>query len=119
MQLVYIFPSFLSSVHKNVNTKDKAMAWIIHYKSFGNFFELKHVTTNTEIGLRKAKAIKKRIKGENYHEEQRNKIPSTIDKSKRKLHMECYKKFTLINSNNKYNKVQTNEARETRRLSSR
>ena len=28
--------------------------------------------------------------------------------------MECYKKFTVINSNNKYNKVQTNEARETR-----
>ena len=33
--------------------------------------------------------------------------------------MECYNKFTLINRNNKYNKVQTNEARETCRLSKR
>ena len=95
------------------------MACIIHYKSLGNYSELKNVTTNTEIGLRKAKAIREHIKGENYHKEQCNKIPSTIDKSKHKLQMECYKKFTLINSNNKYNKVQTNEARETRRLSSR
>ena len=33
--------------------------------------------------------------------------------------MECYKKLTLIDSNNKYNKVQTNEASETHRLSSK
>ena len=93
------------------------MACIIHYKSLGYYSELKHVTTNTEIGLRKAKAIRERIKGENYHEEQCNRIPLTIDNSKHKLHMECYKRFTLINSNSKYNKVQTNEARESRHLS--
>ena len=67
---------------------------------FGNYSELKYVTTNTQIGLRKAKAIRERIQGKNCHEEQCNEIPSTINKSKHKLYMKCYKKFTLISSNN-------------------
>ena len=86
---------------------------------FGKLFQAKTCYYQHWDELRKAKAIRERIKGKNYHEEQCNKILSTIDKSKYKLHMECYKKFTLINSNNKYNKVQTNEARETRPLPSR
>ena len=55
------------------------MACIIHDKFLGSYPELKHVTTNTEIRFRKAKAIIEYIKGENYHEEQCNKIPSIID----------------------------------------
>ena len=59
------------------------------YKSLGNYSERKHVITNTEIRVRKAKAIRERIKGESYHEEQCNKICSSIDKTKHKSHMEC------------------------------
>ena len=62
-QLVYIFFFFLSCIEKHVNIKGKNMACMIHYKSLGNYSELKNVTTNTEIGFRKAKAIRERIKG--------------------------------------------------------
>ena len=53
--------SFFPFQHKHVNIEDKNMACIIHYKSLGNSSEMKHVTTNTYIGLREAKAIKERI----------------------------------------------------------
>lgn len=85
------------------------MECLVHYRHLSKYSSLRSLTDETIAALTKAKSIRERVKGVNHHEEQSQGLPETLDKDKHKVHPECYKKFTLINSNQKHANI-TSEA---------
>ena len=54
-----------------------------------------------EEAILKAKSIRERIGGQNYHWQECNSIPTSVDKENHQLRRECYLTFTLVLVNSK------------------
>ena len=78
------------------------MECVVRYTHLSKYSGLRSLTDDTIAAIMKAKAIQELVKGANHHEQQCQSLPVILDKDRFKVHPECYKKFTLINSNKKY-----------------
>ena len=78
------------------------MECVLHYNHLSKYSGLRSLKDDTIAAIRKAKSIRELVKGANHHEQQCQGLPETLDKGRHKVHPECYKKFTLINSNKTY-----------------
>ena len=82
------------------------MECIVHYSGLKSYSKLKPVFSINEEAILKAKSIRERIGGQNYHRQQYNSIPTSVDKENHQLHRECYVTFTLVNSKKHVEKSQ-------------
>ena len=77
----------------------KTNTCIVHYSGYDKdkYSAIKDISTQNEERIRMAKSIREGTGGRNHHQEQCNLIPDKIDKHKHGIHLDpCYKKFTLI-----------------------
>ena len=77
------------------------MECIVHYSGLKSYSKLKPVFSINEEAILKAKSIRERIGGQNYHWQQCDRIPTSVDKENHQLHRECYLTFTLVLVNSK------------------
>ena len=82
-----------------------ALTCIVHYAVNNSKILLTRNITNINFQrIKQAKSIRIERRGRNFHEEQCKLIPNEIDPEKHGIHLECYKRFTLIISSEK-NKI--------------
>ena len=73
------------------------------------------LSENAHGKLLEAKAIRQELGGENKHKHQCDSIPAVINPSRHDIHLKpCYKKFTLIISNNKRKHLSDDHGSEKR-----
>ena len=75
------------------------MECAVHYTRLSKYSGLRSLTDNTIAAVMKAKAMGELVRGASHHEQQYHSLPEILDEDRLKVHPECYKKFTLINTN--------------------
>jgi len=95
------------------------MECIIHYKDQSRYSVVKKINDNCLTRIKESKLKRLGIGGTYSHNDQCELIPDSIDVEKHGIHLEpCYKRFTSILGNKKFQVNVTPDTRTSNRLSS-